>query len=618
MRSLRDAVRGLRALIGSRGRWRWVVLLVGALLVTLLEAVGAGLVFVLVGMVSGPETSVELPLVGDLATLFPALDAVQLRVLVAASVAAFFVFRSTVYVGNAYVQYRLLHNAGAVLATDLLRGYLAMPYLQHTQRSSAELVRNTYDATQQVVNQVMRPVVVLVTRGMLVVGLLVVLLVGDPRSTLLAIAVLGPAVLLLQMVVQPRLKRLGRRAQQARTGSIAAVQQSLGAIRDIKLLDSGPDFAATHAGERIRLARSQYLAKTIKALPKVLIETSLVLVIVVIFVGALLTGQGVEQVLATLGLFAYVGLRLQPALQEVVKASNELRFGTAVLDDLVAERSMIDAWIGEERAARSDNTAEVAPFSDELRLEEVSFAYVPGGRPALRDIDLTIRAGEFIGIVGPTGGGKSTLVDLLVGLLEPTSGRIEVDARPLGSRPFWWWQQLGVVSQQVFLLDGSLRANIAFGEHDTEVDEERLARCVRRAQLQETVDGLPEGLDTQVGERGVRLSGGQRQRVAIARALYREPSVLVLDEGTSALDGATEAALVSALDEVSEGRTLIAVAHRLSTVRDADRILVVADGTIVDQGSFAELARTSERFRGLANLDGSPPREWSGSEPDGR
>jgi ABC-type multidrug transport system fused ATPase/permease subunit len=276
----------------------------------------------------------------------------------------------------------------------------------------------------------------------------------------------------------------------------------------------------------------------------------------------------------------------------------------AVVRILIEDRELIEDWQRRiDAEPTNDEGAAERPsgFRDEVRFSKVRFAYGDGGPTVLEDIDLTIRRGEFLGICGPTGGGKSTLVDLLIGLLQPTSGSITVDGLELGRRPLWWWDQLGVVSQNVFLMDDTLRNNIAFGDHvDGSIDEDRMARCVARAQLRPVIEQLEGGLETIVGERGVRLSGGQRQRVAIARALYREPAVLVLDEGTSALDGATERALVAAIDEATHERTLVAIAHRISTIRDADRIVVVAGGRIQDIGTHDELLERSELFRALA------------------
>ena len=600
MRTAWESFGKLRLLIGSQRRWRWWVMIVFALAVTGLEVVGASLVYLLVGLVTAPDTPVVIPGIGDLSALLPALDGDQLRIAVALAVLVFFGVRAGAVIVQAYVNGRLTANAGAVVAERLLRGYLAMPYVIHTQRSSAELIRNTYDATQQMVSQTLKPLIQLVSQGLVTLGLVTVVLVAEPFAALLAAVVLLPALWLVQARIQPRLKRLSRRSQQARTGSLQAVQQSLGAIRDIKLLDRAEDFALTFARQRFRLARSGYLAGTLKQLPTTLIESTLIAIIVAVFIAAIVTGTATQEVLATLSLFAYAGLRLQPALQKLTQAINTLRFGSAILDDLVADSEQLQAWQAEEQASlAAAEQREDAPFTD-LRLERVTFAYAPDAVPALREVSLTVGAGEFVGICGPTGGGKSTLVDVLTGLLRPGQGVVRVNGAVLDARPVWWWRQLGVVSQQVFLLDDTLRANIAFGETAGEVDEDRLARCVRRAQLDEVVAGLPDGLATVVGERGIRLSGGQRQRVAIARALYREPAVLILDEGTSALDGATEAALVAALDELQAGRTIIAVAHRLTTLRDADRILVVADGRIVDEGRHADLLARSDLFRSLA------------------
>jgi len=569
--------------------------------VSLLEAVGAALVYVLVGLVSGGAASVRIPLLGDLQELFPGMDASRLQLWFAAGVV---VLRSSMVLLRTYVEERLINNAGVLVADDLLRGYLAMPYLLHTQRNSAELVRNTYDGTQQMVVQALRPAVQLAVHSVVSAGLVLVLLVASPVPTLLAAGLLIPTVWLLQSRVQPRLKELGRRAQHARTGAITSVQQSLGAIRDIQLLERGTEFAAGHVTERLRLARSQYLAHVLQKLPRLMIETSLVLTIVAVFAVGLLQGADMEDVLPTLGLFAYAGLRLQPVLQDLIGALNRLRYSSAVLEDLVADRRRMEQWRRDVGAAADTATRATGPedpgFAGEITFSQVGFSYDPSGAPVLREVDLMISPGEFVGICGPSGGGKSTLVDLLIGLLQPTQGVVSVDGRALDARPVWWWRQLGVVPQQVLLIDDSLRANIAFGEASGAIDESRMRECVEVAQLSATVAELPQGLDTIVGERGVRLSGGQRQRVAIARALYQDPPVLVLDEGTSALDGATEAELVSAIDRARRSRTLIAVAHRLSTLTSADRILVFVDGRIADQGSYAELMERTSIVRALA------------------
>ena len=585
--------------LGPERRWRWVVLVLLGVLVTGFEAVGALLVYTLLGLVTGASAGFQLPLVGDVTARFPGTEPRTLQLWVATLVAVFFLVRSGVLIAQRYIQSRLVHNAGAQLASHLMRGYLAMPYLQHTQRNSAELVRNAFDSVQNLVSSVMKPAVEVTSELLLVLGLTLLLLVISPVTTLVALAVLGPTVWVLLAFVQPRLRQLGTASQESRKGSLLAIQQGLGGFRDIRLLGREDEFARTFARHRAVMSRTDYLRNAFSELPRSLIETALVLVIAMVFVVAILAGEGAEAVVSTLGIFAYAGLRLQPSLQKVVGGLNSMRFGQAVLDDLLADRREVDALLEAQRRRR-EAASEREGFREAIELRGVTFAYAPGAPPAIRGVDLTIRRGEFVGICGPTGGGKSTLVDLITGLLQPDQGEVCVDGVPLEPEPAWWHVQLGVVSQSVFLIDDTLRRNIAFGHRDDQVDEVLLARTVERAQLREVVEQLPDGLDTVVGERGIRLSGGQRQRVAIARALYREPDVIIFDEGTSALDGATEAALVAALDELKTGRTLISVAHRISTVRRADQILVVEGGRIAASGTYSQLLESSDLFRSLA------------------
>ena len=604
MQSYWALIRQAYELIGGERRWRWWFLGFVSLFNAGLEALGAALVYVLVALISTPDASVTLPVVGDVATYFPGWTSRSIKIAFALGVGVFFVFRAGVLIVQNYVRSRLVNNSMALVAGQMLDGYLSLPYLFHTQRSSAELIRNTYQGTSKLVQGIVLPVLSMATELLLGISLLVTLIVLAPQAMLITAVGLTVTLLVIQRGVRPRLVTLSRDTEVASTESIGAIQQALGGIRDIKLLQREDAFARVHLRARLEIARAGYKSSVLSSLSPLAIETSLILAIVAVFVLAT-TGDGsVERTLATLAVFAYVGLRLQPILGRMIGFLNELDKSQAVVEILSKDREAIRAWndaIAAEPALATPKQSGATAFSGSIRLESVGFAYSENGPPVLDDVTLEIRRGEFIGICGPTGGGKSTLVDLLVGLLQPTSGAISVDGVTLGRRPLWWWDQLGVVSQQVFLTDDTLRNNIAFGEQvGGSIDEARMARCVERAQLLPVVEGLQDGLDTIVGERGVRLSGGQRQRVAIARALYREPEVLVLDEGTSALDGATERALVAAIDDATHERTLIAIAHRISTIRDADRIFVVADGRIQDVGTHDELLARNALFQALA------------------
>ena len=602
MRSYIDIVQQAFRFIGNERVWRWWFLGAVSLVMTVIEAAGAALVYLLVAIISTPDASLTLPLIGDLTQLFPDFSSREIKLGAAIFVGLFFVVRAGVLLVQGYVTSRIVNNSFALVAGRMLEGYLSMPYLFHTQRSSAELIRNTYAGTSKLMSGIVLPVLSIFTQLLLGLSMLGTLVTLAPQAMLVTGSGLAVTVLLIQRFVRPRLVTLSARSEVAGKESIAAIQQGLGGIRDIKLLQREDAFARIHLKARLTIAEVGYRASVLSRLSPLAIETSIILTIVAVFVLTTSGDASNERTLATLALFAYVGLRIQPILQSLLGFINTINSNEAVLQNLLADKQEIDTW---SQAVVDDGDRSAATrgvhFTSEIAFDGVSFAYGENAGEVLRSVDLSIRRGEFIGICGPTGGGKSTLVDLLVGLLQPTAGVVSVDGLALGRRPLWWWSQLGVVSQQVFLIDDTLRNNIAFGDSVTgKVDEERLARCVRRAQLESVVQQFADGLDTIVGERGVRLSGGQRQRVAIARALYREPEVLVLDEGTSALDGATERALVTAIDEATHERTLIAIAHRIATIRNADRILVIADGRLQDVGTHDELLARNELFQALA------------------
>jgi ATP-binding cassette subfamily C protein len=334
---------------------------------------------------------------------------------------------------------------------------------------------------------------------------------------------------------------------------------------------------------------------TLSSFPRVLLETVFAIFILLFVAIAALGDHLNAETIALLGLFAYVVLRITPSLNRVSLAVNNLRFGGAALDTVVR-----DLHSSEEIQRRPAPGPGVTRLTQTIVVDNVSYQYPNHDETVLRDVSLTVRRGESIGLVGSTGAGKTTLVDVILGLLVPTRGRVLVDGRDIADCRADWQRSLGVVSQTVFLLDDSLRRNIAFGLSDDRIDDDKVTKAVEMAQLDEFITSLPDGLDTPVGERGVRLSGGQRQRVAIARALYRRPDVVVFDEGTSALDSLTEAEVMAAVDRLRGDRTLLMVAHRLTTVRRCDKIILLENGKISGIGTYDELLGQSDSFRRMA------------------
>jgi ATP-binding cassette, subfamily B, bacterial PglK len=581
-------------LVGRDRPWRWVLLIGLALLVSGLEMVGAVIVYTLLALVADPGGEVGLPLVGDLGSRFDGVEESTLLLWVVTAMAVFFVIRSVVKIAARYVQARVAHNAGVRLSSELFEGYLLWPYSRHLTRTTAELIRNSHEAVQKLVEGVLRPLITIMADGLLVVAMVLVLLLLEPLATLGVVIVVGGAAVLLLLVVQPRMKRLGLVRHQEAQSTLNALQQGLFGIRDVKVLGREEAFATAYRQGRGQMARAEYLREAVTQLPSIVLEMALLGFILAFFAVTILQGGAAQDTLSVLGLFAYAGLRLQPSLQIVVAGLNTLKFSAAPLQDLHDDLATMD------RARRPREQATPLAFVSALTMEGVSFRYERADRDVLNDLELTITPGEQIGICGPTGGGKTTLVDIITGLLPPTTGRVLVDGKDLRDHEREWQAALGIVPQMVFLTDDTLRRNIALGVPDQHVDDESVQEAVRLAQLQEFVDQLPDGLETTVGERGVRVSGGQRQRVAIARALYRRPSVLIFDEGTSALDNATEALLMDAIERLRGRHTIILVAHRLSTVRNCDRIVFLEHGRMTGLGTYDDLRSTNAVFRALA------------------
>ena len=585
-------------LLGRSRRRRWVLVVILAVLRSLLEVVGAALILLLLTLIVDPDTAVTFPIIGDLPLVTEGVDERgTLVVVVAAGIAAFFVVRAVVKLTETYIQQRVVHQAGLRLSAQLVEGYLGMPYVWHLRRNSAGLIRNVHEAVLRLVTQVFLPSIRIVAESLLLMALLTVLFVISPTGTILAFAVLGPIAFLLVRVVQPAFKRMGRTVHEKVEGYFATLQQSLTGIRDVKIFGRERFFARQFVRDRAESARALYLSATLAEVPRVFIETSLLLLILGFFVLSVRSGETATSILPVLGLFAYAGLRMQPSLQKIVAGINTLRYATAAIDEVYQELQELN------RAGALGGVAspEALPFEEEIAFDDVSFRYENTSTPALSGVNLRIVKGESIGICGPTGSGKTTLVDLLAGLLDPTSGTIRVDGQDIDGQAKEWQQNLGVVPQSIFLLDDTLRRNIAFGIPDEEIDESAVVDAVRLAQLSEFVGSLPEGLETRVGERGVRISGGQRQRVAIARSLYRNPSVLIFDEGTSALDTNTEEEITRALDALRGDHTVVTVAHRLTTVRNCDRIVVVEGGSVTAVAPFNELLGSHPFFRGVAS-----------------
>lgn len=595
-----ETVRRLLVFIEREHRAAWVGVVFLALFVSGIEIAAAFLILLVTRLVAGAARPLTLPILGDSLTRFPGLSDHEVLVLAMATVAGFFLLRAGIVLTQSYVRSRVAERTGVRLSTRLFRGYLLMPYPFHLHRNSAELIRNVNEAVKDVVDYCLIPVLRIASDVLVIAGLSVALVVMAPLAALLAAILFLPLMALLFRVVQPRIAGLGKTSHEMGKWALRALQQSLHGFRDITVLGRREYFGDQYEKIRAEIGRTRYLRQFLGDVPRIALETGLILFVASFIVVATAEGGSTRESLALVGMFAYAALRILPSLSRVVLQLNDLRFGAAAAAEVHHDLVLVESAL-QRASAREAEARDLDPltFNRAITLDGVSYRYPEADQDALIAVNVEIKKGESIGVVGPTGGGKSTLLDVILGLLPPTQGRVLVDDTDIERSPDRWHRNVGLVSQTLYLLDTTLRRNIALGLDDDAIDEDRVWEAVRFAQLEDFVATLPEGLNTVVGERGTRISGGERQRVAIARALYRRPSVLVLDEGTSALDAVTEATLLDVLATADQERTLIIVAHRLASVRHCSRLLFVESGRVVDVGGFDELFARNAAFRRL-------------------
>lgn len=514
-------------------------------------------------------------------------------------VAAFLlmVFSAFLRIGTTYAMNRFTHMRRYSLGTRLLQVYLRQPYEFFLNRNSANLSKSVLSEVDEVVNKVLKPGMELIAFGMITLVLVAFLVVLDPLLAMMVALIIGGAYGVIYLGVRGLLRRMGGDRVQANRERFTAASEAFGGIKDLKILGREQGYVTRFRGPARRYAQYASISNTLNAAPRYLIETIAFGGILVLALVLLRTRRDLGEVLPMLGLYAFAGYRLLPSAQRVYVAFGSLRYGLPAVDEIYD-----DLTEKPKTARKHAPVRDPLSLTEGIRFDQVSFRYPAAELYVLRDLNVTIAARTVVAFVGETGAGKTTAVDILLGLLEPTEGRILIDGQPLTPENVRRWQSaIGYVPQEIYLADSPVLENIAFGLHPREIDREAVERAAKVANIHDfIIEDLPHGYDTEVGERGVRLSGGQRQRIGIARALYHDPPFLVMDEGTSAVDTATERAIMESVERLSREKTIVMIAHRLSTVERCDQIIVLERGQIRGIGNFQELKASNVTFRKLA------------------
>jgi len=566
-------------LLEGKDRIRMFVAFGLILLGSLLEMIGLGLVIPVVQVVVGGDRRAEYVWLPE---WFERLTYTRfIQVLMLALVLAFFI-KNVFLLGSSYFQQRFQLAVSNRIVQRLFETYLRQPYEFHLQNSSSVLVRNVQEYSSAVVSTGVAPLLTLMTELVTGVGLLSVLFLVQPISTLILLSTFGLAGLLVVVLLRRRTERWGAERIEHRGVLMETLLAGFGGIKEIHLFGRDREVVDTHRSSLHHAARSSYMFGLLQSTPRAMFEVIAVGGVALVVVSSTARGQDIRDTTLIVALFGVVAFRMLPSVNRIIQAVQQFSFGRAALEG--ATRSL-------ELRQQLNESLHKEPRDRFERLEIAGMQYRYFGTEVLAaDIDsLTIRAGESVGIVGESGSGKSTLVDLLIGILNPQGGAIRVNGRDIRTNRRYWQDRIGYVPQYVYLMDTTIRKNVAFGLPEQAINDEDVERALEMANLLEFVQGLPNGLSTVVGERGVRLSGGQRQRLGIARALYGNPEVIVLDEATSALDERTEREIVESLREISHDHTLVIVAHRISTLAHCTRMIRLDCGRIVEEGTFEEV-----------------------------
>ncbi len=490
------------------------------------------------------------------------------------------------------------------LSSQLLQNFLTMPYTQVAGRNSSEMTRTMRDAVDQVFGSVVFGIMTMLSNTASIAAILLALFISAPGPALAVTVYFGIAALVYLKVIKPKVGAAGVEASQAAEGAWRTAFAALGGIKELMLRGTQEHFVDAYRSESMRGARAMRLQELLGGLPRYLLEILFILAVgLVLFTNMLIAGTAATpEAVGLLALFVAAGFRVLPSVTGLLGNVASLRFGAGFLEIVHAE---VLAARKIESAAEPRGSPLV--FSDELQVDHVSFRYPGATEDALRAVSIMVQRGSSVALVGGSGAGKTTLVDIILGLHDPRDGRVTVDGVDIAGRKRRWQENVGYVPQDVYLLDASLAENVAFDQDASAIDPAELAHAIAQAQLEGMVSALPSGVDTPIGEKGSRLSGGQRQRIGIARALYRRPALLVLDEATSALDNETEHRINDTIRALHGEITLLVVAHRLSTVRHVDQIVFMKDGSVECIGTFDEVRHQSPDFERLVRLGSLGP-----------
>ena len=490
-----------------------------------------------------------------------------------------YIFKNVYLIWQKNVTYKFSFRVQKELAIKLLNAYMKQPYTFHLKKNIAEMQRSLQDDVANFSQFVMQALE-LIAEVCVCLLMGIYLLTVSKTITVVVLGLLVICVLGFAAGTKKLSKGLGKDCQIHKGKIYQWANQSLGGIKELKILNRESYFLDSYEEYYEKYAKALQILKLIGMIPKYVVEAVCITGLILAIIIKIQFGEAdMIHFIPQLTVFATAAFRLLPSVGRINGYVTQMLSAVPSVNLVYHDLKEVSDY-QEQRGEESTVTFD---FADEIRVEEVSFRYPDGDEDVVHHVNFHVPKGKTTAFIGPSGAGKTTMVDLILGLLQPTDGHIYADNMDIHLNPNKWHKQIGYIPQTIYLADDTIRANIAFGIYENEIDDAAVMRAVKQAQLDDFINSLPEGLDTFVGDRGVRLSGGQRQRIGIARALYHDPEILVLDEATSALDNDTETAVMESIDNLQGMKTMMIIAHRLTTIRNADYIFEVANGQVVQK-----------------------------------
>ena len=515
--------------------------------------------------------------------------------------------------GVLYIVHHFTGNRRYTLSVRLFRRYLFQPYLFFLNRNTGELSKNLLSEVDIAINSVLAPAINALISGLIVLAVLVFLVILNPLVAVFATGVFGFLYLGIYAFIRPRLTSHGKVLRDANLSRYKVSAEAFGGIKDLKILGKESFFVDAYSRGARRFTSSQTAHYVLSTLPAQVMQSMAIGFAIVLMIILLMINHSLADILPLMAIYAFAVMRIMPNLQHFFYAMATMRYSAYAVNALLKDMNSLASPPSSLCKKTGDTVLNPLPFTQNIEIKNIMFFYPASRKPVLKGIDVSIPKNTTIAFAGTTGCGKTTLVDVIMGLLEPASGSIAVDGAPVigsgetetgGKLLSSWQRNFGYVPQYIFLSDDTVAANIAFGIPEKLRNASAMEQAAKIANLHEFITReLPKGYNTVIGERGIRLSGGQCQRVGIARALYHDPNILVMDEATSALDSVTEEAVMDAIHNLMHSKTMIIIAHRLSTIQECDVIYLMEAGRIIAQGTYNELLADNLRFRTMAKVD---------------